>query len=351
MMLVDRGIVTRTTVVRGPTTRQFWTVARRVPGLAHRLGYCHACDARVDAGDEGCHACGAAFSVYFDRNDLGLPDIRPLPWEEASAAGAGRRQQPAPSDDWMSMGGRLSSFATDEQLFSQSTAHSAATIAAPSPMSVGNGSALETHDDRMPTQATINALQRTVQRQERLVRMLGIVAAIAIGVGCILLVVILMRGGAEAAMKDAGAGSNENANAGADQPAVDTSSVDSKQGDASADINDEASSSRSSSTSDATEIPANDDAMREVVPEGSATPEPIVPAIEDPAADVRALLEKARTDKTVDIAQRQAWLDDAGAMIDAGCTDGTYAAELCAALRAEHGAVFETIELEYFFDG
>ncbi|MCA9297036.1 MAG: hypothetical protein KC983_10975, partial [Phycisphaerales bacterium] len=203
MMLVDRGVVTRTTVVRGPTTRQFWTVARRVPGLAHRLGYCHACDARVDAGDESCHACGAAFSVYFDRNDLGLPEIRPLPWEDASAAGAGRQHHPASTNEWMSMGGRLSSFATDEQLFSQSAGHSAGTIAAPAPMPVTNGSALETHDDRMPTQATINALQRTVQRQERLVRRLGIVAAVAIGIGIIMLIMILMRGGAESAANSA----------------------------------------------------------------------------------------------------------------------------------------------------
>jgi hypothetical protein len=79
--MIERGQVLKNTIVRGPTTRQFWTVAKRVPGIAHLLGYCHNCDASVDPGDHGCHACGVPFGAYLDRNFMGLPDIKPLPWE------------------------------------------------------------------------------------------------------------------------------------------------------------------------------------------------------------------------------------------------------------------------------
>src|SRR5690606_26108798 len=80
--LVQRGKVSRLTIVRGPTTRQFWTIAKRVQGIAHLLGFCHECGASVDPGDHGCHACGVTFGAFLDRNYLGLPEYRPLPWEQ-----------------------------------------------------------------------------------------------------------------------------------------------------------------------------------------------------------------------------------------------------------------------------
>jgi len=67
------------TIVRGPSTRQFWVRARRAPGLAHKLGVCHACDAPVPPGAEHCPRCDADFVRYADRRDLGLAPIRPLP--------------------------------------------------------------------------------------------------------------------------------------------------------------------------------------------------------------------------------------------------------------------------------
>ena len=60
--LIDRGQITRHAIVRGPTTKQYWTVASRVPGIAHLFGTCHACSTTVDAGDHGCHACGVPFA-------------------------------------------------------------------------------------------------------------------------------------------------------------------------------------------------------------------------------------------------------------------------------------------------
>lgn len=119
LRLVERGRVTRFTIIRGPTTRQFWTIAKRVPGLSHILGYCHACDASVDPGDHACHACGAAFGAIVDRNYLGLPEIQPLPWEADADPSLHQMRQQKPM--WRSEGDAseprtISSFASDEEL-------------------------------------------------------------------------------------------------------------------------------------------------------------------------------------------------------------------------------------------
>ncbi len=129
--LIERGDITRHTIVRGPTTRQFWTIAKRVPCLSHLLGFCHACDASVDPGDHGCHACGVKFGAYLDRNYMGLPEVRPLPWEadvEDDVSQVGPRID-VPDDmrrDWSARGAgameeRLSSFATDDELAASAT--------------------------------------------------------------------------------------------------------------------------------------------------------------------------------------------------------------------------------------
>lgn len=77
--LIERGTVRADTAVRGPTTRQFWMLARWCPGVAHRLGLCHSCQAKVDPESSECSACGAAFARSEDRQALGLGDVRPLP--------------------------------------------------------------------------------------------------------------------------------------------------------------------------------------------------------------------------------------------------------------------------------
>ena len=66
------GRIRSTDVVRGPTTSQFWTVARKVPGLSHHFGLCHACQASASAEDEDCRACGVSFRVSLDRDRMGL---------------------------------------------------------------------------------------------------------------------------------------------------------------------------------------------------------------------------------------------------------------------------------------
>lgn len=77
--MAARGKIGGTTVVRGPTTRQFWELARRTPGVAHLIGVCHACQREASAEMAACAGCGASFGVEEDRQYLGLGEVRELP--------------------------------------------------------------------------------------------------------------------------------------------------------------------------------------------------------------------------------------------------------------------------------
>ncbi|MEM7629822.1 MAG: hypothetical protein AAF356_10425 [Planctomycetota bacterium] len=79
--LVERRSVTAETILRGPSTRQFWTLAKRVPGVAHVLGVCHNCQAPAAPTDYACRSCGAGFEVDKDRQHMGLGPVRLLPGE------------------------------------------------------------------------------------------------------------------------------------------------------------------------------------------------------------------------------------------------------------------------------
>ena len=76
--LIQRGTVRRDSIVRGPTTRQFWMLAARVPGVGHHFGACHNCLAPASADAYSCSACGAVFEVDRDRQHLGVGPVRPL---------------------------------------------------------------------------------------------------------------------------------------------------------------------------------------------------------------------------------------------------------------------------------
>lgn len=135
--LIERGQITKYSILRSPTTKQFWTVAKRVPGISHLLGYCHSCDASVDPGDHGCHACGVPFGAYLDRNYLGLPDVHPLPWEAPDgAAGEEQAASSARKFDFRRAAEPLgiSSFASDEEL----RGHGVAATASYAPSSPGS---------------------------------------------------------------------------------------------------------------------------------------------------------------------------------------------------------------------
>lgn len=77
--LVEQGKLRPDAVVRGPTTRQFWMLARRTPGLSRLFGVCHACGGSVVTDAYLCGACGAGQEPDLDRQHLGLGPIRPLP--------------------------------------------------------------------------------------------------------------------------------------------------------------------------------------------------------------------------------------------------------------------------------
>jgi hypothetical protein len=53
----QRGVLTATTIVRGPTTHHQWRFAAETPGLSKHLGVCWACQGKVNEADAQCGAC------------------------------------------------------------------------------------------------------------------------------------------------------------------------------------------------------------------------------------------------------------------------------------------------------
>jgi len=95
---IEKGRIRPTTIIKGPTTRQFWSVARNVPGVAHLVGYCHACGAHVKPDDDNCSECGEVFFAPKLRDNLGLApmgaDVQAKSKLSADGAYAGGTQAP-----------------------------------------------------------------------------------------------------------------------------------------------------------------------------------------------------------------------------------------------------------------
>jgi predicted amidophosphoribosyltransferase len=51
---IRSGEIGRDHIVRGPSTRQLWTVARRAAGIAHLFGRCYGCQGPVTSEDGSC---------------------------------------------------------------------------------------------------------------------------------------------------------------------------------------------------------------------------------------------------------------------------------------------------------
>jgi len=98
--MVKRARVTKRTVLRGPTTRQFWCTAERTPGISHLFGVCHNCRVDVQPTDSFCDECGAGFTVEPDRQHLGLGAVHLLPGQATpeSIADAGMAAPEAPGE-------------------------------------------------------------------------------------------------------------------------------------------------------------------------------------------------------------------------------------------------------------
>lgn len=95
--LIGRGRVTTSTIIRGPTTRQFWMLARSIPGVAHLLGECHACHTKCNPADKLCVQCGARFEAPDDRQYLGLAEVRLLPGQASADAVAASALRSTPT--------------------------------------------------------------------------------------------------------------------------------------------------------------------------------------------------------------------------------------------------------------
>jgi hypothetical protein len=76
---IRSGEIGRDHIVRGPSTRQLWTVARRAAGIAHLFGRCYGCQGPVTSEDGNCAACGTRPTGCTDRNFFGLPQVEGLP--------------------------------------------------------------------------------------------------------------------------------------------------------------------------------------------------------------------------------------------------------------------------------
>lgn len=77
--MAQRGRIKPDTVIRGPSTRQFWSFARQTPGVANLLGECHACHKPVMPTSNSCPNCKASFLVSDERQTLGLSPVHLLP--------------------------------------------------------------------------------------------------------------------------------------------------------------------------------------------------------------------------------------------------------------------------------
>ncbi|MBC23972.1 MAG: hypothetical protein CMJ32_08675 [Phycisphaerae bacterium] len=183
--MAQRGLIDRYTILRGPTTRQFWTVARRVPGVAHLVGYCHACDASIQVGSTQCPTCGISFDQSGQRDQLGLPESKPLPMEvshiELEAIEcllgnfAGNREHQGRR--------RLSSFAPDSQLRSPAPAGMHGTTHAhPAPASGQSN----------PTVDVVEASRRTMLARQSIVISRLRAVIIILGLACVGLILVLV---------------------------------------------------------------------------------------------------------------------------------------------------------------
>jgi hypothetical protein len=81
--MASAGLITEQTVIRGPSTRQFWTYAIRTPMVANLIGRCHSCQSKVGPSEFSCRSCGAVFTPETDRQHLGLGPVRLLPGQAA----------------------------------------------------------------------------------------------------------------------------------------------------------------------------------------------------------------------------------------------------------------------------
>lgn len=93
---VASGRIKADTIVRGPTTNQFWSRADQAPGLSRLLGKCHACGGTVEQDATTCNACHTDLSLPNEIDRLGLAYVNPLDRQQAQDEVNTQRTAPPP---------------------------------------------------------------------------------------------------------------------------------------------------------------------------------------------------------------------------------------------------------------
>jgi hypothetical protein len=79
LALIRKGQVTPKSVIRGPTTQQFWRFAARVKGISREFGLCFSCGTRLDTTAAECPRCGKSQDLPANPDTLLDGDLPPSP--------------------------------------------------------------------------------------------------------------------------------------------------------------------------------------------------------------------------------------------------------------------------------
>ncbi|MEO0476404.1 MAG: hypothetical protein AAF085_10625 [Planctomycetota bacterium] len=93
---VRTGRINANTIVRGPTTNQFWMNAGDAPGVSRLMGTCHSCHQEVEPDDTTCGFCKADLLLPDDVDSLGLKYTTDEARAQAQKEIAEGRANPAP---------------------------------------------------------------------------------------------------------------------------------------------------------------------------------------------------------------------------------------------------------------
>lgn len=106
--LAKAGRIDAGTILRGPTTYQYWTAARLAPGVSHLVGFCYRCSTSAQPTDTRCSKCQAVFTaipLLAHRNELGLR----FPTAESAAQARQQVEKERPSPPSSSLTAPISS--------------------------------------------------------------------------------------------------------------------------------------------------------------------------------------------------------------------------------------------------
>ncbi len=207
-MLVARKRIVAESILRGPSTRQFWTFAKNTPGIAHLLGECHSCHRACAAEAVACEHCRASFAVEEDRQFLGLAEVRMIPAQGAARVDAAR---PVAETNVPAVDEPILEVAADP-------------VGDPVPYEPYRHPARPVRDENDVSDVQIDALLRRSGAAERAKRgtgvVVGLIVAAVVGIAVVVIATIAIIGSGWAGKNNAAAGNAGGAGApGAATPA------------------------------------------------------------------------------------------------------------------------------------